>query len=153
MGTITYENKVAINENTSVADVNKVKATDMNEIKNAVNDNNSKIVGLKGTIVWTNSNPTSNFGQQTITLDANDGDMLLWIFQRNTSTQLVISVMAIKGYSTMGTTVDGSGASVRRGVIFSSGESYDINNAVIGSSTSNDFLIPLYVVSYKMGLF
>lgn len=37
--TITYNNKVTLNENTSVADVNKCKAGDMNEIKAVVNNN------------------------------------------------------------------------------------------------------------------
>ena len=36
---ITYSNKVALNENPSVADINKVKADDMNEIKTVVNNN------------------------------------------------------------------------------------------------------------------
>lgn len=36
---ITYLNKVALNENSSVADINKVKADDMNEIKTVVNNN------------------------------------------------------------------------------------------------------------------
>ena len=39
MGKITYQNKVALNENPSVADINKVKASDMNEIKQVVNAN------------------------------------------------------------------------------------------------------------------
>jgi hypothetical protein len=34
---INYQNKVAINENPSIADINKVKAQDMNEIKYAFN--------------------------------------------------------------------------------------------------------------------
>ena len=42
MSKITYQNKVAINENPSVADINKVKASDMNEIKNVVNANDDK---------------------------------------------------------------------------------------------------------------
>lgn len=37
MALITYNDKVALNENPSVADINKVKAGDMNEIKSAVN--------------------------------------------------------------------------------------------------------------------
>lgn len=39
ISTITYANKVALNENESVADINKVKADDMNEIKSVVNNN------------------------------------------------------------------------------------------------------------------
>ena len=37
MAKITYLDKVALNENTNIPDINKVKADDMNEIKNVVN--------------------------------------------------------------------------------------------------------------------
>lgn len=37
MAQITYTNKVALNENQEVADINKVNASDMNEIKTVVN--------------------------------------------------------------------------------------------------------------------
>lgn len=39
MALITYQNKVASNTNSGVADVNKVKAEDLNEIKTVVNGN------------------------------------------------------------------------------------------------------------------
>ena len=42
MSKITYADKVTLNENPNVADVNKVKASDMNEIKNVVNANDDK---------------------------------------------------------------------------------------------------------------
>ena len=42
MAQITYANKVAINENPEIADINKVKDTDLNEIKNVVNTNETK---------------------------------------------------------------------------------------------------------------
>ena len=38
MSLITYANKVALNENPQVADINKVTASDMNQIKNAINN-------------------------------------------------------------------------------------------------------------------
>ena len=37
MAKITYENKVALNENADIANINKVTAGDMNEIKKSVN--------------------------------------------------------------------------------------------------------------------
>lgn len=52
MSKITYDNKVTLNENPNVADVNKVKADDLNEIKNVVNandDNVGDIANLKTT--------------------------------------------------------------------------------------------------------
>lgn len=39
MAQITYTNKVALNENQEVADINKVNASDMNDIKSAININ------------------------------------------------------------------------------------------------------------------
>lgn len=39
MSKITYVDKVTLNENTSIADINKVKASDLNEIKTVVNQN------------------------------------------------------------------------------------------------------------------
>ena len=50
MALITYNDKVALNENPSIADINKVKASDMNEIKSVVN----------GLIVNTESTSTTN---------------------------------------------------------------------------------------------
>lgn len=40
---ITYEDKVALNENTEIADINKVKADDMNMIKSVVNANQEDV--------------------------------------------------------------------------------------------------------------
>lgn len=45
MAKITYENKVALNVNSDVADVNKCNATDLNEIKQVVNENDD-LVGI-----------------------------------------------------------------------------------------------------------
>lgn len=44
--TITYDNKVALNENPGIADVNKVTDDDMNEIKSVVNNNANNIGDL-----------------------------------------------------------------------------------------------------------
>lgn len=43
MAKITYEDKEALNINSSVADKNKVNASDLNEIKNAVNSNDDTL--------------------------------------------------------------------------------------------------------------
>lgn len=40
---ITYDNKVALNVNPDIADVNKVTDNDMNEIKGVVNNNSSEL--------------------------------------------------------------------------------------------------------------
>ena len=46
MSKITYTDKVALNINQDVADVNKCNATDMNEIKQVVNENDDNVGDL-----------------------------------------------------------------------------------------------------------
>lgn len=54
MAQITYTNKVALNENPEIADINKVTDDDMNEIKSVVNTN------YNNTIQITNTQPSDN---------------------------------------------------------------------------------------------
>ena len=62
MAKITYENKVALNVNSDIADVNKCNATDLNEIKNVVNTNddnttnNSNAIGNLSSLNTTSKN-------------------------------------------------------------------------------------------------
>lgn len=46
MSKITYADKVPLYENTDIADINKVKADDMNEIKNVINNTLLTALGL-----------------------------------------------------------------------------------------------------------
>lgn len=46
MAKIQFENKVALNENTNIPDINKCKAEDLNEIKTVVNGNDDLIGNL-----------------------------------------------------------------------------------------------------------
>ena len=50
MAKITYENKVALNVNSDIADVNKCNATDLNEIKNVVNTNDDNTTNISNAI-------------------------------------------------------------------------------------------------------
>lgn len=70
MAQITYENKVKINDNLSILDINKVTDADMNEIKDVVNENydeanekyaeiNEKILNI-GKLLWSGSFETGN---------------------------------------------------------------------------------------------
>ena len=75
MAKITYENKSAINQNSQIPDVNKVNASDMNQIKEAVNVNDDKvgelsdlttpttssIVGAINSVVSSGSNTNGNY--------------------------------------------------------------------------------------------
>lgn len=55
MAKITYENKVALNVNSDIADINKVNASDLNEIKNVVNENDDNM-GLLSNLTTPNKN-------------------------------------------------------------------------------------------------
>lgn len=66
MAKITYEDKVALNVNSDIADVNKCNATDLNEIKEVVNTNddnttnNSNAIGNLSNLNTTNKNNLVN---------------------------------------------------------------------------------------------
>ena len=100
MGQITYADKSAINVNPDVADTNKVNAADMNEIKTAVNDNDSRITAIetgnyystnevKTDKKWINNKPiyrkviyvqnsTSVYNTGTFSANISNGEMV-WI--------------------------------------------------------------------------
>lgn len=63
MAKITYENKVALNVNSDIADVNKCNATDLNEIKNVVNTNDDNTTN--------NSNAIGNLSNLNTTEKSN----------------------------------------------------------------------------------
>lgn len=160
MGQITYADKSAINVNPDIADTNKVNAADMNEIKTEVNDNYSKITGVQGEIVWTNSNPTSNFGAQSVNLtkSLDTGDCYEIFCRQSTGNGRIISSGKVPvGHGTFianplslnqyrGTAENTSGSTIS----FTAGYSANPD----GSFTENNSLvIPMYIIGYKTNLF
>lgn len=71
MALITYNTKVALNENQSIADENKVKADDMNEIKSVVNDNYTEL-SARGYIEESGSNANGSY------IKYSDGTMICY---------------------------------------------------------------------------
>jgi hypothetical protein len=87
MAQITYENKVKINDNPSIPNINKVTDADMNEIKDVVNENYQELTNLitndtgytkddKGTLICYGKTPIFNISaggehQENITLPEN----------------------------------------------------------------------------------
>jgi hypothetical protein len=167
---ITYSNKVALNENSSVADINKGRAEDWNEIKAVVNNNatetsknSTNIANITGTILWTNPNPTSSFTSQTVTLSSDDYDMLEIIYiseSTGTLNRLLKTVKSLKGYNTILEITNplGSTTPIRtRNVTYVSNTSLTFSDGYAGNvyplSTDNSKCIPLYIIGYKTGLF
>lgn len=106
MAKITYEYKEAINQNSQIPDVNKVNASDMNQIKATVNANDDKvgelsdldttdkssIVGAINSVVLSGSNTNGNYVKYA------DGTAIVWgtesiSFNANTSTYNTINLL------------------------------------------------------------
>lgn len=165
--TLTYEDKQFLNQNSDIADVNKVNDTDMNEIKSVVNNNAQEVTNITGQILWTNPNPTSSFSAQTITLNSSEYDMLEFYFKGGTTGTTMFSEKTLKGYNTIVNHIVNLNAGVsqptgvrQRQATYVNDTTYTITDALTrdGGSASepvveNQRLIPLYVIGYKTGLF
>lgn len=111
---------------------------------------------IQGTILWQNQNPTSSFGPQNIQLSSNDYDMLLWVFSRMASTsQIAFTGYSIKGYGVLASTDTPyvGQNSARRGSTYTSDTVYAITDCTANDVIDNSYLIPLYVIGIKTGLF
>lgn len=72
---ISYTNKQQLNANSSVADINKIKADDMNEIKSVVNNNADELLNNEySIIVEKDINPQNGNGY----IKYDNGFMLQW---------------------------------------------------------------------------
>lgn len=159
MGQITYADKSAINENPGVADTNKVKAADMNEIKTAVNDNYAKINGLKGTLLWTNLSPSTLLPSDTnITLSESDSNYdILGVFFKtaNDGTDVEYSQTLVGNNFNIGA-IGYEGAGLRRRIVRNSDTSYTIkayNGETLSDSGTGKYIIPIYIIGFKTGVF
>ena len=65
--TITYANKTAINTNASIPDTNKVNASDMNMIKEVVNENSAEQDIINSGQETTNNNLQNNKQDKILT--------------------------------------------------------------------------------------
>lgn len=156
---LTYANKVAINENPEIPDINKVTNNDMNEIKNVVNNNDDDMITINTkltkvitystteTVVgtWIDEKPiykrtfTGNSGSAktnaTITIAKNQTiDVLIsaeGVYQNKTASSKSYQIF---GSDTSSLVYDTAGANANKVILF-------INNS---SSASFDYYITLY---------
>ena len=161
---ITYDDKSYLNENSSIADVNKVKDTDMNMIKSVVNNNatetsnnTTNISNITGQILWTNLSPTSSFTPQTISLNSSNYDMYECIFYGSVTMADTLSTGRIpKGtnFFLLQTYNTGSGDRTRnRKIQYVSDTSMTVTEGTQAGETNNNSNIPAYIIGYKTGLF
>lgn len=81
---ITYEDKVALNENADIANINKVTAGDMNEIKQVVNSLANLFFPIKKVVIFNDNDDHSNYlgftweriasGKMLVGIDSADTD-------------------------------------------------------------------------------
>jgi len=111
-------------------------------------------------MLWRNSNPTSQFGAQNITLSDSDYDMLTVLCKRNTSDNAILSCTTLKGHGFKVTdTCYKSGTNnfdVARYVTYVDDTTYQVSQAqqcIQGASsiaTVEDRLIPVCIIGYKL---
>ena len=158
MSKITFNNKVTLSPQPSIARENKVIDDDINEIKSVVNGNDDIVTGLKGTILWTNPSPSNNWTSANVILSSSDYDLLEWYFRSSTTTpNLLVPLKTPKGQS--GSMIyynPGANAVGHRFILRVDDTKYTVDTYVniygSGGDTGNR-LIPMYVVGYKTGLF
>ena len=169
VNTITYANKVNLNENSGIAEINKVTDANMNEIKSVVNNNATELSNLQPVLLWTNSSPTSSFAAQTITLDTSmaNFDCYEIICKNSVGTsgdddnRTMSSGLLLKGNGTrLSFSYAGSGGvnTRSRAVSYSTDTTLSFATAYSAAGTTawvqnNSLLVPLYVIGYKTGLF
>lgn len=161
MSKITFADKVTLNPQPDIAEINKVTDANINEIKTAHNE-------INGTILWTNSSPTQEFAGQTITLSSNDYDILEIFYNQGTINTKCFSEKIIKGYSADLSVITNLNVGVSqptgvriRTINYSSDTELLIDDCLVRydgtqasvPTVSNTGIIPLYIIGYKTGLF
>ena len=147
--TIEYNDKVDLNT-TSVANINKVSASDLNEIKGVVNNNSVILQNTLGKKLWENQNPTASFPSQTITLSESLANYSCYeiIFRQNTTSSRYFSTGKLPvGY---GTILNAYGNNYRATGTTVSGNTIYFENA---NASDNGYVIPVYVIGYKSGVY
>lgn len=173
---ISYDLKSDI-ETSSVPNNNKVSASDLNEIKQVVNQN-ANLVGdgdnligasniieylmnrTKADVLWTNSDTTSDFAGQTITLDESldDYDMYEILYKQSTGNERILTTGKIPVGNGTFLGMITSSPTFRPTSVTVSGSTISFEDAKVMISVGttqvyNNLLIPMYVIGYKTGVF
>lgn len=149
---IQYNDKVDLNT-TSVAEINKVSASNLNEIKGVVNNNSVILQNTLGKSLWENPNPTASFTGQTITLSESLENYNCYeiIFKQSKTNERYFSTGKIPvGH---GTILNAYANNYRATGTSVSGNTISFEDASANGSTNNEYVIPIYVIGYKSGVY
>lgn len=171
-----YENlNGTINSVMSTSEINKSNIGDLlnlttttksnlvdaiNEVSQSITD--GVVTSNNLVLLWSNSDASSNFSSQTITLSSDDYDYLIWIFDYYRSGNFVVSFISIKGqglypnyagdYGVSGTYYV---SSYLRTVTYNSATSFAMSDCYCrygnntGRYTENNRLIPIAIYGGK----
>lgn len=142
------ENQLETNTNDIATNASAIETN-----SNNITINTNAIAKLQGEILWTNANPTSDFGTQTITLNKSLDSYNCYeiLFrQSKTASRIMTSGKVPVGYGTIlvehaniyrptGTTV--------------SGNTIYFEDAKNNGSTTVVEVVPVYVIGYETGIF
>lgn len=140
-----------------------LNAQNLNKIQENVEN---EINRMKPKILWQNPNPTVTFNEQDIILNSDDYDMLLVIYKEYKGQIFMMSNFTVKGLNVKLIDASDYGASGNyyiatylRRIVRNSDTSFHVNSCFVhyNSGTTNkednNYLIPLYFIGYKTGLF
>ena len=108
-----------------------------------------------GTILWENLDPSVTFGEQSVTLSSDNYDILLILFRRTASQNILTPpIFMLKGMGGLPMGVSPSGIIMRRGITYVNGTTLQFGTGTEGvDTTNNDLLIPMYIIGYNTGIF
>ena len=140
---------------TNIGNLNNLNTTEKTNLVGAINEVNTN---LSGTLLWTNSSPSSNWTSANVILSSSDYDLLEWYFRSSTTTpNFLVPLKIPKGEN--GSMIyynPGASAIGHRFISRVDDTTYTVDTYVniygSGGDTGNR-LIPMYVVGYKTGLF
>ena len=105
-------------------------------------------------LLWSNPNPAEAMGKTTVNLLDNDFDIYEVFFKTKNDETTLQSTKSVKGYGCQLITNNGYfNKSASRG-LYGGTDTIGIEVAYAGSTTeANEYLIPVYIIGYKTGLF
>lgn len=162
LNTANTANGKADTNASNIGNLSNLITDDKTSIVNAINEIDTKELGITGNILWTNPNPRNSFSSQTINLSEslNNYDAFEIIYRNSTSN--------VKDFNTgiipvgHGTTMSALGGGVYfyrntndaisgSTITFDKGEMVSAQTGAV--TDDNSRIIPIYVIGYNTGLF
>lgn len=128
------------------------------DILDLINENKSEINNIKGKILWTNPNPSNLIPNDlNINILSDEDYDILGVYYKTANDGVDVEYnQTIKGMNFNIGTIGYNGAGLRRRITRNSKTSYTIKQyggETLSDSATGKYIIPLYIVGYKIGLF